>query len=55
MESLGLENKNWSTATLFTETKNDISGRNGKLFELETLSDIDTINDIQSHSILLNL
>ena len=50
-----LENKNWSTATLFTETKNDISGRNGKLFELETLSDIDTINDIQSHSILLNL
>jgi rSAM/selenodomain-associated transferase 1 len=50
-----LENKNWSTSTLFTETKNDILGRNGKLFELETLSDIDTISDIQSHANLMNI
>ena len=50
-----LENKNWSTATLFEETKNDILSRNGKLFELPTLSDIDTIADIQSHLQLQNL
>ena len=50
-----LENKNWSTATLFDETKNDILSRNGKLFELPTLSDIDTIADIQSHLQLQNL
>lgn len=50
-----LENKNWSTATLFAETKNDILGRNGKLFELETLSDIDTVADIQSHHQLLEI
>lgn len=50
-----LENKNWSKATLFDETKNDILSRNGKLFELPTLSDIDTIADIQSHLQLQNL
>ncbi len=50
-----LENKNWSTETLFNETKNDVIGRNGKLFEIEKLSDIDTIADIQSHAKLLNL
>lgn len=50
-----LENKSWSSATLFNETKNDITGRNGKLFELEPLSDIDTLADIQSHQKLMNL
>ena len=50
-----LENKNWSTSTLFAETKNDIIGRNGKLFELELLSDIDTVTDIQLHPKLMEV
>jgi uncharacterized protein len=50
-----LENKNWSTSTLFAETKNDIIGRNGKLFELELLSDIDKVTDIQSHPKLMEV
>lgn len=50
-----MENKSWSTTTLFSETKSDILSRNGKLFELPPLSDIDTIDDIQSHPRLLNL
>jgi len=50
-----LENKNWSTSTLYTETKNDILGRKSKLFELEILSDIDTQVDIQGHPALMNL
>lgn len=50
-----LENKNWSTNTLLQETKDDIIGRNGKLFLTETLSDIDTISDLQVHPKLLSV
>lgn len=40
-----LENKNWSTHTLLEETKSDILNRNGTMQILDTLSDIDTIED----------
>lgn len=40
-----LENKNWSTHTLLEETKSDILNRNGTVQLLDTLSDIDTIED----------
>lgn len=40
-----LENKNWSTHTLLDETKSDILNRNGTVQLLDTLSDIDTIED----------
>jgi len=41
-----LQNKKWSTAHLFNESKTEIENNNGKLFILETLSDIDTIEDL---------
>ncbi|MFI5172982.1 MAG: TIGR04282 family arsenosugar biosynthesis glycosyltransferase [Chitinophagales bacterium] len=41
-----LENKPWSTNRLFDETKNEIESKNGKLFLLEALSDIDTAEDL---------
>lgn len=43
------ENKNWSTRTLLEETKKDIQSRNGKLTELEILSDIDTVSDLNKY------
>lgn len=43
-----LENKTWSHHVLFNETQSDILGRNGTLFLLEQLSDIDTQADIQA-------
>ncbi len=42
------QNKQWSTAHLFNETKNEILNNNGRLFELEPLSDIDTIDDLNN-------
>ncbi|MBC8047745.1 MAG: TIGR04282 family arsenosugar biosynthesis glycosyltransferase [Fimbriimonadaceae bacterium] len=42
------QNKSWSTEKLFTETKNEIISNNGKLFELEMLSDVDTVEDLDS-------
>jgi len=41
-----LQNKKWSTEHLFNESKTEIENNNGKLFILETLSDIDTIKDL---------
>lgn len=43
------ENKNWSTRTLLEETKKDIQSRNGKLIELEILSDIDSVSDLNKY------
>ena len=43
------ENKNWSTRTLLEETKKDIQSRNGKLTELEILSDIDSVSDLNKY------
>ncbi|MBC8046869.1 MAG: TIGR04282 family arsenosugar biosynthesis glycosyltransferase [Fimbriimonadaceae bacterium] len=42
------QNKNWSTESLFTETKNEIISNNGKLFELEILNDVDTVEDLNA-------
>lgn len=41
-----LANKPWSSEDLFIETQKDILSKNGKLFILETLTDIDTIEDL---------
>ncbi len=41
-----LQNKQWSTEHLFEESKAEIENNNGKLFLLETLTDIDTIEDL---------
>ena len=43
------ENKNWSTRTLLEEAKKDIQSRNGKLIELEILSDIDSVSDLNKY------
>ena len=48
-----LQNKPWSQNTLLQETLADISGRNGHYHLLETLSDIDTLQDAQQYSNLL--
>lgn len=42
------ENKPWSTETLYSGTKQEILNRNGLLFELEILNDIDALKDVQS-------
>lgn len=49
------ENKSWSTPSLFEETKNEILQRNGQLFILDQLSDIDTIEDLQHFPELLEI
>ena len=41
-----LQDKRWSTEHLFQESKVEIENNNGKLFLLETLTDIDTIEDL---------
>lgn len=46
------ENKNWSTASLFSETKTDITSRNSTFFELPAYRDIDTIADVQHYDSL---
>lgn len=41
-----LQNKRWSTEHLFEETKAEIEANNARLFILDTLTDIDTIEDL---------
>jgi rSAM/selenodomain-associated transferase 1 len=41
------QGKSWSASTLFEETKNEIIAKNGKLFELEPLTDVDTARDLE--------
>lgn len=47
-----LQNKTWSQHVLFNETITDIRDRNGSVHLLETLTDIDTINDLQDTTLL---
>lgn len=49
------KNKLWSTEKLYAETKQEIISNNGKLFELEMLSDVDTVKDLHSISQLANM
>jgi rSAM/selenodomain-associated transferase 1 len=46
-------NKSWSTAMVFSESKNEILSRNAKLFLLEELTDIDTFDDLQKINMLI--
>lgn len=50
-----LQNKQWSTEHLFEESKTEIENNNGKLFLLETLTDIDTIEDLNLFPDLKNV
>lgn len=47
-----LQNKTWSQHVLFDETITDIRNRNGSVHLLETLTDIDTINDLKDTTLL---
>lgn len=44
------KDKPWSTENLLNETLNDITNHNASVFQLDQLSDIDTIVDLKSNS-----
>jgi len=45
------ENKKWSTESLLDETTRELSGKSISYSLLETLNDVDTIEDLRSSSL----
>jgi glycosyltransferase A (GT-A) superfamily protein (DUF2064 family) len=48
------KNKPWSTEDLFQLTKAEILENQHSMFELETLNDIDTLEDLKASAIAAN-